>query len=314
MTPLDNKELATCYGNMLEAYLRAPTEASLSRAYEFSRRALVQGCGVLEMADFHHQALCRLATQQPGNETLLTHAERFFAECLSPFEMSHRGAQEGARALRHVNDVLEAELKRIAHALHDEAGQILASIHIAVANLADELEGPPRERLHDIERLLKQIEVDLRNLSHELRPTVLDNLGLVPALEFLAEKITKRSGLAVSVKGETDWRLPVAVETAFYRVVQEALNNAVKHAHASAITIELRHAPDKVACSVNDNGRGFDVDAEASKYGLGLLGIRERLNAFGGSLQVFSNAQYGTALVAEIPLGETYALPRVAGG
>jgi signal transduction histidine kinase len=116
------------------------------------------------------------------------------------------------------------------------------------------------------------------------------------------------------VKGKTDPRLPVAMETALYRIVQEALTNAVKHAQATAITIELQHAPGKIVCSVSDDGRGFEAGAETVKHGLGLLGIRERLNAFSGSLQVFSNARYGTALVAEIPLGDAYALPCAAGG
>src|SRR5258708_16756183 len=98
--------------------------------------------------------------------------------------MGHRGAQEGARALRQLNEVLEGELKRIAHWLHDEAGQLLASVHIAVVDVASDLPPEARRRFEEVERLLNQIEMELLNLSHELRPPVLATLVLLPTLEF----------------------------------------------------------------------------------------------------------------------------------
>src|SRR5882672_8322077 len=223
-------DLAGRYREILQEYLKEGGETLRSRGYELARQALTSGCGVLDMADVHHRALQQICKESQCDARLLKAAGDFFAECLSPFEMSHRGAQEGSRALRHLNEFLEGELKRIAHALHDEAGQLLASVHIAVVDIASEL--PPRARLRfeKVERLLVQIEVELRNLSHGLRPTVLDNLGLVPALEFLADRVAKRNGLNVFVVGGAGGRLPTAVETALYRIVQEALNNAVKHA------------------------------------------------------------------------------------
>jgi signal transduction histidine kinase len=300
----DTKQLAERYAEIFQEYLREHGESSLSSGYEFARRAMVDGSSVLEMAEIHHEALRRVLGGHGPAEKVLAHAMDLFAACLSPFEMSHRGAQEGARALRRLNEVLEGELKRIAHALHDEAGQLLASVHIAVADVANELPPEFSTRIAEIEWLLKQIEVELRNLSHELRPTVLDNLGLVPALEMLAEKVAKRTGLAVSVSGDTRERLPSAVETALYRTAQEALNNAVKHAHAKSVRIELQHMPLTVRCSVRDDGIGFANQQQASVHGLGLIGIRERLNALGGSLRVVSEPQCGTTLLADIPLGE----------
>lgn len=298
-----NPDLAECYWEILREYLERRDEAPLNRGYELARQAMVDGCGVLEMAAVHHLALRRLWAESPTDDRLLGAAGDFFAECLSPFEMSHRGAQEGMRALRHFNDLLEGQMKRIAHALHDEAGQLLASVSIAVVDVASELPPQQRIRFKEVEQLLKQIEIELRNLSHDLRPTVLDNLGLVPALEFLAEKVTKRTGLKVSVNGDDSTRLPAAVETALYRIVQEALNNAVKHAHASSVRIELQRTPSKVACSVCDDGRGFDAQRQKSKHGLGLVGMRERLNALGGSLRLTTEPRRGTTIQAEIPLG-----------
>ena len=296
-------KLAKRYWQILQEYLEHRDEAPLNRGYELARQALVDGCGVLEMADIHHRALRRLCAESPPDDRLLWAAGDFFAECLSPFEMSHRGAQEGTRALRHLNEVLEGELMRIAHALHDEAGQLLASVHIAVADLASEFPPQARTRLDEVERLLKQIEVELRNLSHDLHPTLLDNLGLVPALEFLAEKVAKRTGLNVFVTGNTGARLPAAVETALYRIVQEALNNAAKHAQANSVRIELQRTPSKVACSVCDDGLGFDLYQQSGAQGLGLIGIRERLKALGGSLRLVTEPRRGTTIQADIPLG-----------
>ena len=300
----DTKQLAERYFEIFQEYLRERGESSLSSGYEFARRAMVDGCSVLEMAEFHHEALRRVLGGHGPAPKVLAQAVDLFAACLSPFEMSHRGAQEGSRALRRLNEVLEGELKRIAHALHDEAGQLLASVHIAVANVADEFPPESRARFDEIERLLKQIEVELRNLSHQLRPTVLDNLGLVPALDMLAERVATRTGLAVSVSDDMHARLPPTVETALYRIVQEALNNAVKHAHAKSVRIELQHTPLKVACSVRDDGIGFANQQQPGTQGLGLIGMRERLNALGGSLRVVSEPQRGTTLLADIPLGE----------
>lgn len=299
---MDENRLAERYWEILQDYLRDRSEASLSRGYELARGALVDGCGVLQMADIHHRALIRLLAENGATDGLLIGADELFAECLSPFEMSLRGAQEGTRALRHLNEVLESELKRIAHALHDEAGQLLASVHLAIADIAVELPPQSRGRLDEIERLLKQIEVELRNLSHELRPTVLDNLGLIPALEFLAEKVAKRTGLVVTVTGETGQRLPATVETALYRIVQEALNNAVKHAHANSVRIDLRCTSLGVVCAVRDDGVGCKALHERDSQGLGLSGIRERLNALGGSLRIVTEPRHGTTLLAEVPL------------
>jgi len=312
MKDADTRALADDYSVNLREYLDDVNEASLERGYEIARRALVEGCGVLEVAAIHHRALRRVVAERPISDELLKNAGDFLGECLSPFEMSHRGALEGTRALRHLNEVLEGEMKRIAHALHDEAGQLLGSVHIALASVAAELPLQTRGRMHEIEQLLKQIESELRDLSHGLRPTVLDNLGLVAALELLAEKVAKRTGMIVSVEGEPGRRWPTNVETALYRIVQEGLNNAAKHAGARSVRITVRSTPTKIACSVCDDGRGFDCRTQAEGQGLGLLGIRERLNALGGSLHVDTEPRHGTTLVADIPLRGPYA--RVAGG
>ncbi|MEO8156400.1 MAG: sensor histidine kinase [Betaproteobacteria bacterium] len=294
--------LATRYRESLRSFLADGSEASLSRGYELARQALVDDCGVLELAEIHHLALRRLSAESPPDARTLRAAGDFFAECLAPFEMSHRGAQEGARALRHLNEVLEGELRRVAQVLHDEAGQLLASVHIAVADIASELPPKQRGRFKMVGGLLTQIEAGLRNLSHEWRPTVLDNLGLLPALEFLGEQIARRTGIGVSVIGDDGARLPTTVESALYRIVQEALNNAVKHAAAGSVHIELRRLPAGVRCSIRDNGKGFDANRQPQ--GLGLTGIRERVSTLGGALRIITGPLNGTTIQADIPLGD----------
>ncbi len=294
------------YWASLHKFLDDPSEVQRSKAYELGRHALADGLGVLDIAAAHYGALQRVLSTHARRavpEAVIKAAHEFFTECLSPFEMSHRGAREGARAWQRLNEALENEAKRIAHALHDEAGQLLASVHIAIADIASELPPHSRARLQEVKTLLNRIEIELRNLSHELRPTVLDRLGLLPGLQFLAESVTRRTGIPITVRGEEPGRLPPVVEIALYRIVQEALNNVVKHARASSASIELQVGPERISCTIRDNGVGFAAERNQHSDGLGLTGIRERLNVLGGSLHVTSRPKRGTALRAEVPRG-----------
>lgn len=208
-------------------------------------------------------------------------------------------------ALRHLNETLEQESRRIAHALHDEAGQLLAAVDIALDEFAHEVPPTAQPHLQEVKGLLDQIEAQLRHLSHELRPTILDDLGLVPALEFLAEGVSARTGLSVTVDGPTTGRLPLAIETALYRTVQEALTNVTKHAQAKSVSVQVKRENRRLRCTIHDDGIGFDVSAVLARRGergLGLIGIRERLDALGGRLQITSAPGQGTELAITIPL------------
>jgi signal transduction histidine kinase len=303
---MNAEQFAERYWASLCKFLEDSSEAQRSKAYELGRYGLADGLGVLDIAAAQYGALRHVLSADPRRaipEAVIKTANEFFIECLSPFEMSHRGAREGARAWQHLNEALENEAKRIAHALHDEAGQLLASVHFAIADIAGELPPQSRARLQEVKALLNRIEAELRNLSHELRPTVLDRLGLLPALQFLAESVTRRAGIPIKVTGEEPDRLPSVVEIALYRIVQEALNNVIKHARASSVSIELEVGPERVSCTIRDNGVGCAAERVEHSDGLGLTGIRERLNALGGSLHVASRPKRGTALRAEVPRG-----------
>ena len=213
--------------------------------------------------------------------------------------------KRAAEALRHLNEGLEEEVKRIAHALHDEAGQLLASVHIGLAEIARDLPSHTAQRLEDVRGLLDKIEEQLRHLSHELRPTILDDLGLRPALEFLADGVSRRTGLKIAVEGAPGKRLPAPTETALYRIVQEALTNVTKHAQATGVSIRFTRSRRLLRCVVQDNGVGFDVSAVSARRGargLGLTGIQERLHAIGGTLDIVAAPRNGTELIINVPV------------
>jgi PAS domain S-box-containing protein len=213
--------------------------------------------------------------------------------------------KRGEAALRRLNSALEQEVRRIAHALHDDAGQFLAALHVALEESAHGLPPAATDRFQEARQLLDQMEEQLRRLARELRPPVLDDLGLIPALEFLARSMSKRTGLSIGVDGVRGDRLSPVIETALYRIVQESLTNVSKHASARRVAITVEREARRVRCSISDDGIGFDVTAVRARRderGLGLIGIQERLDALGGSLVILSAPTCGTQLLVTIPM------------
>jgi two-component system sensor histidine kinase UhpB len=289
-------------------YTKHGGEAALRHAYELGRRALDDGKTLIEIAGLHHQALLVLFKEVKTAErraSLLRAGADFLAESLSPYEMAHRGFHDAVKALRQSNETLEEEIKRIAYAVHDEAGQLLVAVHLALADMSRDLPEAQQDHLRRIDQLLDQVEQQLRRYSHELRPTVLDDLGWVPAIRFLAKGVSKRTNLPIQIKTTFAGRLPSAVEIALYRLVQEALTNTTKHAKASRVSILVRRIGGVLCCSIEDDGTGFDVRAVQSdrrRRGLGLIGMRERLSAIGGTFSIDSAPGYGTRLVFKVPM------------
>jgi len=296
------------YSSALADYLVRPNEKALRCAYRMGRETLSNGGGVLGIAALHHEAMKEIVpslSPKIDGALLIQRAEEVFIESLMPFEMSHRAFRDAITVLRRMNERIEEEAKRIAHALHQEAGGLLASTHLALEELARDLSPHGTERLSLVKRLLDQMDDQLRQLAHEIRPTVLDDLGLIPALEYLAEGISKRSGVPITVEGSTGGRLPSAVETTLYRNIQEALNNVVRHAKADDVAVVVTREARSVRCSIHDNGVGFDlstVTAAPGEKGLGHVGMRERLDTLHGTLLITSAAGRGTELVMHIPL------------
>ena len=296
------------YRSALCGYAAGGGELALGRAYELGRRALEEQVSVVELASLHHQVLIdliRTSENEQRKEELLRSSAEFLSECVSPYEMAHRGFQDAVKALRQLNETLEEEIKRIAYAVHDEAGQLLVAVHLALAEVAMGMPEAQQEQFTRIKDLLNEVEKHLRRYSHELRPTILDDLGWVPAIRFLADGVSKRANLPIHIDATVSGRLPTAVETTLYRIVQEALTNAVKHAKASNLWIRAWREDFTQCCTIRDDGAGFKVRSGQGlpRKGLGLVAMRERVSAVGGTLQIESRLGHGTEISIRLPLG-----------
>ena len=197
----------------------------------------------------------------------------------------------------------ENERRSLARELHDEIGQSLSAI-LMEAEGAECAEGPAqtREHLGSIRRLAEKTVAEVRDLALLLRPSMLDDLGLVPALNWYAREMTKRTGLDVLIRTESaDGDLPEEHKTCIYRFVQEAVNNSARHANARTIEVVVRREPDRVLFTIQDDGAGFDA---RHIRGLGLLGMEERVRRLGGRLTIESQPGRGTLVAAELPIVE----------
>ncbi len=182
---------------------------------------------------------------------------------------------------------------------------MLAIVYLELAHIARNSPKPTAERIDRVITHLDSVSEQIRALSHELHPMVLERHGLLPALRQLAKGVKKRSGLDVKVTGEaTD--LSLAVEVGVYRAVQEALSNVVRHAEASKAEVRLWQTRGKLHCSVRDDGIGYQQAEKKSKgrygSGLGLVGIFERIDSLGGECHILSDGRKGMELKMGIPL------------
>lgn len=268
------------------------------------------GAGVCPSALCDGDASTDVRTGALTRELAVDRPHILFQSDISRRQRAWRGPAERLQhwpgdALRRLSENLELQAKSIAQALHDEAGQLLTSAHIALADAARDLPPAARERLQEVKKHLESVEDQLRRIAHELHPRILDDIGLVPALRFLAEGIEKRRGISIVVDATLARRLPSLIETTLYRFAQEALTNVSKHAKATHVTIRLEHDATTLRCSIEDNGVGFDSEAVLARLGeqgFGLNGIRERLEALGGTVKFNSFPGRGTQLSITMPL------------
>lgn len=205
----------------------------------------------------------------------------------------------------------EQERKRIARELHDETSQVLTSLLISLAVLEKSLTTQEaQDRIADTRRLAHQTLRAIRNLSIDLRPSALDDLGLLPALRWYVKEYQQKCSIEVEfVATGFKERLPAEMETALYRIVQESLTNTAKHSHAHKVCITLKEDADAVYATITDDGRGFDYEAiqktPGQERGLGLAGMHERTVLLDGSLTITTSPGHGTTIEARIPLPPT---------
>jgi len=227
-------------------------------------------------------------------------AETFATRAAVAVDLSERIARD---ALRRVVEAQELERRRLSRELHDETGQALTSILLGLRSLDESLETEDaRAAAAGLRELVVATLQDVRRLAVELRPSALDDFGLVAALEHLTASFQEQTGIQVDLGvalGEE--RLPGGVETALYRIVQESLTNVVKHARARRVSIALTRMQHSVKAVVEDDGQGFDPE-NTREGGFGVVGMRERLSLLGGRLRVESSPGAGATIVADVPL------------
>jgi signal transduction histidine kinase len=226
-------------------------------------------------------------------------AETLSARAAIAVDLSERVSRD---ALRRVVEAQELERTRLARELHDETGQALTSVLLGLRSV--ETAASPEElnaALAHVRELVVGATQDVRRLAVELRPSALDDFGLVPALERLLGGFGEKSGIAVDLESRLgDERLPGEVETTLYRIVQEALTNVGKHAQAKRVSVVLTRRGDGLSAVIDDDGCGFDFNAGGT--GLGLVGMRERVALVGGRMTIESREGAGTTIQVEVPL------------
>ncbi len=227
-------------------------------------------------------------------------AESLATRAATAVALSQRVSRD---TVRRVVEAQEQERARLARELHDETGQALMSILLGLKSLEDRAGGESdADAVAELRELVVSTLQGVRRLAVELRPAALDDFGLVPAVERLRDIVSEQSGISVDVQSELgDSRLPPEVETALYRIAQEAFTNVVKHADASRVTVRFVRGEGTVSLVVHDDGAGFE-QAEVRDGSLGLVGMRERVALLGGRLTIESSEGAGTLLRAEVPV------------
>lgn len=228
------------------------------------------------------------------------------------FQQVRTGHQRLQSLSHRLVETQEAERRYIARELHDEAGQSLTSLLVGLRHLENNASRPESvvAAVRELRRCTEEIMEGLHRLAVNLRPASLDHLGLVAALDSFTSRLKEHHGLQARFKavGLEEHRLPLNLETALYRIAQEALTNVIRHANASLVDVLLHHRADKVTLTIEDNGVGFQTAEIAKSERLGLVGARERCEMLGGFLSIESQPTQGTTIIAEIPYADSYPI------
>ncbi len=273
---------------------------TLKQAEEAQRR--------LEALAVANRELSQEIVRRQAVEKSLKNSEQRQSQLLEESRQMH----EQLRHLTHrILQAQEEERKRISRELHDEITQVLVGIHVHLESLARAATLDPHEleqKIAQTQQLVEESVNIIHQFARELRPTTLDDLGLIATLHSCMKDFTKRTGIRVHFKTFTSGRIDELnndTRTVFYRVAQEALVNVARHAQANRVNVSLRKVADAVHLEIVDNGKSFEVERmlhPKRNKRLGLLGMRERVEMVGGKLSVESTLGQGTTIRAEIPL------------
>jgi signal transduction histidine kinase len=291
-------------GRVWEVQFNAPQRAIIGRV-DALLPWLIMSAGLLTSALLFGM-LYSLTTSRSRAVEIASEMTRELRES----EKELRASAEQLQAMsRRLVELQESERRQLARELHDRVGQNLTALSISLDILRTQLSHNGsevlRSRLDDAGALLEATAGSIENVMSELRPPMLDDYGLLPALQWYANEFSRRTGIEVAVAGDEGMERPTqASEIALFRIVQEALNNVAKHAHASHVQIALEHTGTEFMMSISDDGVGLDAGpAPASKrrQGLGMVTMRERTQAVGGRFEIGAAADRGTRVVVRIP-------------
>lgn len=336
--------LAGDYRAALRRHVDAASEESgLQQAYELGRRACSVGLGVLELVRLHQEASAGVTI---GAASDVRACDAFLLEALSPFEATHRGfrrahgelqqsrthyqrllseSREMEETLRQLSkrilDAQEQERAHFSRELHDEVGQALNAISInlgALSRLTECGTATAKARIDDTIDLVARTVETVHRFARELRPAMLDELGLEAALRACVRGFAERTGITVEFHGKLPGKLLAADQrTVIYRVAQESLNNVAKHASATHVDVILWREGGQAILEIRDNGRGFSRPprrVEPDRQRLGLLGMEERVRLVNGKFNIESRPSAGTIVRVEIPLRPSSSRLPEAGG
>ncbi|MFQ5615030.1 MAG: HAMP domain-containing protein, partial [Anaerolineales bacterium] len=263
--------------------------------------SLVAATEAVAKGDFT-QRVPRWADDEIGD--LSVAFNRMTAELARTDELLRDKEQLRRQLLEGVITAQEDERRRIARELHDSTSQSLTSVMVGLRNLEIICDDPQlHTQVTDMRKVVSQTLDEVHNLAMQLRPAALDDLGLEAALERLVDEWKKRHAIKTDmVINIGKQRLPGVIETAVYRIVQEALTNVSRHAHAKGASVLINRRGSEIVAIVEDNGRGFDITQAKKNDRLGLLGIQERADLLGGRITVESSPEKGTSLFIYLPV------------
>lgn len=247
------------------------------------------------------QAMLRIQQAEAALRLAQAELEQRVAERTA--ELSQANAALRAMSLRLV-EVQEKERRFVAHELHDQLGQTLTGLKLVLEMSLKPTNPSQAESFAEALRLIDDLMERIRRLSVDLRPHMLDDLGLVPALEWHFRRFGKQTGIQVQLKRTATFsRLPAPIETAAYRIVQEALTNVARHSGAKEAGVRLWADDERLRVQVEDRGKGFNAEqALAARNSTGLAGMRERAELLGGEFTLESSPGSGTLITVELPL------------
>ncbi|HEX6034125.1 MAG TPA: GAF domain-containing sensor histidine kinase, partial [Anaerolineales bacterium] len=219
------------------------------------------------------------------------------------FEQVRAGRERQRKLAKNLVDVQEAERRHIAKELHDHLGQLLTGLQFMLETTKNQATGKQRSSLEEIQNSVSDIIGQVREMSLNLRPSMLDDMGLLPTLLWHLDRYTKQTGIRVNLRAdEFPQRLPLEIETAAYRIIQEALTNVARYAQVNEVFVGLVLQEKTLWVEVLDEGKGFDISLERDRLSSGISGMRERASLLGGYLVLESFINQGTQIVAALPI------------